>query len=289
MVRGPDARGWLQGQVSQDLSTLAVGRTAETLVLSPQGKVDAYCRATMLADEVVLLDTAAGHGEPLLQRLQRFRLRVKAELESGTLPCLEVRGPAWLEGIRHSGLELGTVPAQAEASSDGWVVALAVTWPGYEGVDVLGRGEVPGRTRPDVALGDRGAFEAARIEAGVPAMGRELDEKTIPQEAGRLVQHAVSFTKGCYTGQELVARLEARGANVARRLRGVVVDPAGECSEGAILVSGEREVGHLTSVAWSPRFSAYVALAYVRRDVTVPAVATLTPGGARAEIREIPL
>ena len=70
-------RVWLQGQVSQDLGTLAVGHSAETLVLSPQGKVDSYCRATMLADDVVLLDTGTGYGELLLQRLRRFRLRVK--------------------------------------------------------------------------------------------------------------------------------------------------------------------------------------------------------------------
>ena len=76
---------------------------------------------------------------------------------------------------------------------------------------------------------------------------------------------------------------------MARRLRGVVVDPAGEFSNDATLVSGERALGRLTSVAWSPRFSAPVALAYVRRDVVIPAEATLAPGGAHAEIREIPL
>jgi len=138
-------------------------------------------------------------------------------------------------------------------------------------------------------LGDPAAFEVARIEAGVPAMGRELTERTIPQEAGSLVEHTVSFTKGCYTGQELVARLEARGAKVARRLRGVVLDPAGQCPEDAILVSGERELGRLTSIAWSPGFAAPVALAYVRRDVVLPAVARAMPGGANAKIRELPL
>ena len=87
-----------------------------------------------------------------------------------------------------------------------------------------------------------------------------------------MCEHAVSFTKGCYTGQELVARLDARGGNVARRLRGVVLEPGGEgrdrCDE---LVVGGREVGRLTSVAWSPGFRSQVALAYVRRDVTPPA------------------
>ena len=101
------------------------------------------------------------------------------------------------------------------------------------------------------------AFEAARIEAGVPEMGHELTDKTIPQEAGALVEHAVSFTKGCYTGQELVARLDARGGNVARRLRGVVLRPGrtsrrrGRRARGL----GSRESAGLTSIAWSPGFS----------------------------------
>jgi folate-binding protein YgfZ len=120
-------------------------------------------------------------------------------------------------------------------------------------------------------------------------MGRELTDKTIPQEAGLLVEHAVSFSKGCYTGQELVARLDARGGNVARRLRGIVADPAGELAEGSLLVSDDRELGRLTSVAWSPGFAAPVGLAYVRRDVVPPAVATLTPGEWSAQIRELPL
>ena len=117
---------------------------------------------------------------------------------------------------------------RARGLSDGWAIAVPVRWPGLEGVDVLaGGGGARLATAWRSPSGDPAAFEVARIEAGVPAMGRELTEKTIPQEAGSLVEHTVSFTKGCYTGQELVARLEARGANVARRLRGVVLDPAG--------------------------------------------------------------
>jgi folate-binding protein YgfZ len=289
VVRGPDARSWLQGQLSQDLTGIVVGQSTETLVLSPQGKLDVYCRATVLAEEVILLDTATGYGELLSERLRRFRLRVKADLESGTVSCLEVRGPK--AAARVAGLRPGPgSPAKdGQGLDDAWVMAVPVAWTGYAGMDVLKGAGAPAWEPGDLRLGDPCAFEAARIEAGVPAMGRELTGKTIPHEAGSLVEHTVSFTKGCFTGQELVARLESRGANVARRLRGVVVDPAGECSEDATLLSGERALGHLTSVAWSPRFSAPVALGYVRRDVVIPSEATLTPGGAHAEIREIPL
>ena len=286
-MSGPDARAWLQGQVSQDLDALGVGQCAETLVLSPQGKVDAYCRATVLADEVVLLDTATGYGEALSQRLRRFRLRVKADLETGTVSCLEVRGPASAASI--AALGLGAVPASAYGPGDNWVIAVQVNWPGFAGVDVLKGAGAPCWPKAELVSGDPAAFEAARIEAGVPAMGHELTDKTIPQEAGDLVEHAVSFTKGCFTGQELVARLDARGANVAWRLRGVVLDASSQSRAGAALLAGEREVGHLTSVAWSPGYAAPVGLAYVRRDVTPPFEATTARSGARALIREIPL
>lgn len=291
VVRGSDARGWLQGQVSQDIATLRVGQSAETLVLSPQGKVDAYCRITMIADDVVLLDTETGYGQSLLQRLTRFRLRVRAELESRVVRCLEVRGPVSATSLASSGLKVAAMPEDVPEAGqrDGWIITVPATWPGYGGFDVLAAAAAPGWPWPEVPLGDPGAFKAARIEAGMPEMGRELTERTIPHEAGLLVEHTVSFTKGCYTGQELVARLEARGANVARKLRGVVLDPAGECPEKALLVSEDRELGSLTSVAWSPGFAAPVALAYVRRDVTLPAPATVMPGGANAEIRELPL
>jgi len=288
LARGLDSRGWLQGQVSQDLASLEVGRSAETLVLSPQGKIEAYCRAVLLADDAVLLDIEAGYGESLFERLRRFRLRVKVDLEVGTLRCLMVRGPDSATTLETSGIEAGVVAADAPVAtlSDEWLIAVPVLWPGYTGFDVLTPAQGPTPPGVQAAAGDPRAFEAARIEAGVPAMGRELTDKTIPQEAGSLVEHSVSFTKGCYTGQELVARLDARGGNVARRLRGVILDTAGD---GTVLVSDEREVGRITSIAWSPGFSARVALAYVRRDVIPPAVATTMPGGGSAEIRELPL
>ncbi len=291
VVRGPDTRTWLQGQVSQDVQALEAGQSAETLVLSPQGKIDAYCRATGLGDDVVLLDIETGYGEALFERLRRFRLRVKADLEIGSVRCLMIRGPGSEAGLAQSGLLPGFISRDAPAESlDGhWTVAAPVSWIGFAGFDVLAPLGAPGWPALDVPAGDPGAFEAARIEAGVPALGSELTEKTIPQEAGSLVEHAVSFSKGCYTGQELVARLDARGGNVARRLRGVVLDSSEEPKRDAVLVVGDKEVGRLTSVTWSPGFAAPVALAYVRRDVVLPSSARVTPDGCGAEIRELPL
>lgn len=291
VVAGPDARSWLQGQLSQDLGPLGAGQSAETLVLSPQGKVDVYGRVTILGDDVVLLDTEPGFGEVLSERLRRFRLRVKAELESGTIRCVAVRGPGAREALAAWGLQSGGIVGSAppESLRDGWVVAVPVNWAGLSGFDVLASPEAPEVALGEVAVGDPAAFEAARIEAGVPVMGRELTDKTIPQEAGELVEHTVSFTKGCFTGQELVARLDARGGNVARRLRGVVMDQSGIPEVGATLSSDGREVGRLTSTAFSPGLMTTVALAYVRRDVVPPAGVVVAPGETPAEIRELPL
>ncbi|MGA2528286.1 MAG: glycine cleavage T C-terminal barrel domain-containing protein [Acidimicrobiales bacterium] len=291
IVRGPDARGWLQGQVSQDIAPLCIGGSKETLVLSPQGKVEAYCRVTLLGDEVVLIDTETGYGAGLEQRLRRFKLRVKAELERATLRCLVVRGPGSELALGRGGLELAKLisAGRVETLDDSWAVPAAVSWPGYSGFDLLIANGQLEQLELDVPLGDAAGLEAARIEAGVPAMGRELTEKTIPQEAGELVSHTVSFTKGCFTGQELVARLDARGGNVAWRLRALVLEPVSQARAGAALLAGDRDVGHLTSVTWSPGYAAPVALGYVRRDVTPPFEVTVAPDGTRAVIREIPL
>jgi tRNA-modifying protein YgfZ len=123
------------------------------------------------------------------------------------------------------------------------------------------------------AAADFADYERRRIEAGVPALGRELDADTIPAEAGPLViEKSVSFTKGCYTGQELVARVDSRGSNTPRRMRLVRIDD-GVPAEGSELVVDDKVVGRLTSVA--PAGAGAVALASVGRAVTPPVAATV--------------
>jgi folate-binding protein YgfZ len=131
-------------------------------------------------------------------------------------------------------------------------------------------------------------YEALRIECGVPAMGRELTDRTIPAEAGQsVIDRSVSFTKGCYTGQELVARIDSRGGNVPRRLRGLVLDGEGLPAPGAAVRVGDDEVGTVTSAAWSDRLDAVIALAYVKRDVDVPTGGSVD--GRVARIETLPL
>jgi folate-binding protein YgfZ len=268
-VHGPDAIGYLQGQLSQDVSALAVGSAAESLLLQPQGKVDALVRVTRTGEEEVVVDVDGGFGQAVAARLNRFKLRVKADIEPLGWRCLAIRGPG-AHGVQATG---------------GLVVA--ADWPGLPGIDVLGESpDVP----PDVRRCGPDAWETVRIEAGIPAMGRELTEKTIPAEAG-VVERTVSFTKGCYTGQELVARIDSRGGNVPRRLRGVVVATNVIPPVGATVRVGDSDVGSLTSVGESLDRRAPVALAYVRREVDPPAEAEVRweGGSAPARIEALPL
>ncbi|HEY4377483.1 MAG TPA: hypothetical protein VGM93_10000, partial [Acidimicrobiales bacterium] len=142
------------------------------------------------------------------------------------------------------------------------------------------------RTKATVEVTDRGVVvdpdgadvtDADRIAAGIPAMGAELDERTIPAEVGQwFVDASVSFTKGCYTGQELVARVDSRGSNVPRHLRVVTVDGGVTIPAGAEVLSGEAVVDTVTSSADG------LALAYVKRAVEPPASVTLRWDGGEA-------
>ena len=276
-VRGPDAEAYLQGQLSQDVAALAVGASADSLLLEPDGKLSALLRVTRTDGQGFVLDVDRGYGDAVVTRLRRFLLRSKVELELL---------PGWrdlsLRGSGVAGAAAGLLAVLAERG----VLALPFEWNGWTGVDLLGPEDVilgPG----DAALPDgitacaTEAVEACRIVSGIPAMGTELTGKTIAAEAG-LVERTVSFTKGCYTGQELVARLDSRGSNVPRRLVGVVAPPGDErpLTRGMTVHGGDapagdgaaedKVVGSITSAAWSSELGAWVALGYLHRSVDAP-------------------
>ena len=288
---GPDTVSYLQGQCSQDVESLAVGDTGESLLLSPQGKVETYFRLTRVADDAFVLDTDAGSGPAMMARLERFRLRTKVTFDPLDWICAAVRGPDSRAGVTGS-------PE----------LVLPVSFGGLTGLDLLGplpAGGLAAWLADSVVRSPPAAWEAARIEAGLPVNGRELREGTIAAEAG-LVERTVSFTKGCFTGQELVARLDARGSKVAHHLCGIVITasdlPIGPATvdtlSGATVTtaSGEHEVGLLSSVAWSPGLGAPVALALLHRRVEPPDAVTVVwsapDGGVRplaGEARVLPL
>jgi folate-binding protein YgfZ len=228
-VSGPDASTYLQSQLSNDLRPLAVGSSLWSFVLQPTGKVDVLLRVWRTADDTFVLDTDAGFGEVMVARLQRFKIRVKAEIEPLAWRCIAVRGGE-AEGL--------------------------VAW--GSGADLLGADVEP---PAGVDAGTPADLLAARIEAGWPAMGAEIEPgDTIPAETG-VTGSAVSFTKGCYPGQELVERMDSRGASAPRLLQ-VVDVPVGTVVGEPLLRDGV-EIGRVTSVA------GLRALASVKRSALV--------------------
>jgi folate-binding protein YgfZ len=277
-VRGTDAVAFLHGQLSQDVTALAVGDSAWAFLLAPQGRVDAWLRVTRVGDDELLLDLDPGFATPAVARLERFKLRTAADLEVvAGWSCLAVRGPE----------TAGVVPDRTSAS-----VVAPVEWPGgVVGLDLVGADP----TVPvAVPLAPIEALDAVRIECGVPVLGRELTDATIPAEAGEwVIDRSVSFTKGCYTGQELVARVDSRGGHVPRPLRGVLIgEGAGPehlpPRQSAVTRDG-AEVGRLSSVAWSPGLGAAVALAAIARSVEPPSAVEVDWDGSARPARVVAL
>jgi folate-binding protein YgfZ len=301
-IQGTDAEAYLQGQVSQDIVALAVGESSDSLLLAPDGKLIALVRITRTDAQGFLLDVDAGFGDAVMARLRKFLLRSKVELTVLPWRCLSLRGADVATAAA------GLLSALGEAG----VLALPFAWGGWTGVDLLGPRDLvldpaAGSLPAGVVAAGREAVEACRIASGIPAMGAELTDKTIAAEA-HLVERAVSFTKGCYTGQELVARLDARGSNVARRLVGAVAPGSAEGSPtlwfGMTLhaavppeeddVATDKVVGSVTSAAWSPELEAWVALAYLHRSIEDYGPVRVRSGdgvgGAwAAEVRPLPL
>lgn len=295
-VGGSDASAYLQGQISQDVESVAAGESAWSLILQPQGRIDAWFRLTRRGPDEFLLDMDAGHGAGLVERLERFKLRVDVEVEAlEGWHMMAVKGPqanSAVEDLVEVGTEESAAGELVEAGAESLAVAevrAAVDWPGYEGVDLLFNGPAPDPTAwPDgLVEAGRADLEILRIRAGWPVMGAEIGPRTIPAELGpSLISKSVSFTKGCYTGQELVARIDSRGGNVPRPLRLIEIASADDPGPGdPVTVDGET-VGEITSAAFDPVAGATVALGPVHRRVEPPAVASVV--GREAAIRALP-
>jgi folate-binding protein YgfZ len=286
-VTGRDARSFTDSLVSQDLTVLHDGEGAHSLLLQPQGKLTADFRVVQIGAEELWLDTDEGFGPVLAEGLNRFKIRVQVDVSDASAESgqLTVHGPEAAAVVAGA---LGVAAPDVQHAHVAWRGARVVRadWPGSIGVDVIGpRADVEAALRTlveaGVARADPSALEIVRIEAGVTRQGFDIDDSTIPQEA-LLERDAVSFTKGCFLGQELVCRIDTRG-HVNRQLRGLTVE--GEVAREAEVVAGAKVVGRVTSVARSPR-RGVVALAMLRREVEPGALVTVA--GVDARVHELP-
>lgn len=284
-VTGPQAAETLAGLVTSDVLALQPGHGQYAAALTPKGKVITDLRIFRRGDGSLLVDAPAAAAAGFLAMVRKYvnpRL-ARCDDVSPALACLGVIGPHARQVVAHA---LGCSPAAFDllppyASSElpfGGATVLAARVPDF-GIDAFAcfvDTGVAGALRDTlVASGapsaDDAALEVLRIEAGRPAWGIDMTDETLTQEAGLDALDAISYTKGCYTGQEVVARLHFRG-HVNRLLRGLRAEvlPEGEAS----VVAGDAEVGSVRSRAVSPRLGA-VALAMLRREVEPGATVTV--------------
>jgi folate-binding protein YgfZ len=238
-VAGPDAASFLERMVSNEVESLAPGETREALLLTPKARVIAPLRVLRRTGDDFLLLTEPELGEIVRSQLLRSRFAAKCEIEPEEHTSTIVLG----EGAGIPIDDYG-VPAR----------------------EVLDAGDADGEAEE---------LERMRIEAGTPRFGREIDDRVLPAEAG-LDERAVSFTKGCYPGQEPVARLRYRG-RPNRRLAVLELEPDHAPDPDAELKQSEKVVGRVTSAVPG------LALGYVRREVEDGA--DLSVEGRRARIR----
>ena len=284
-LTGSDAKTFLQGQITNDIESLEPGHGCYAALLTPKGKMLGDLRVLDLGGELLLSCERAAL-QDLFNMIRRYKLGSDVELHKRTVEMgeLSLIGP---EARRVAGAEaLGPDEHDTmRARLGGHPVVLVTT---DVGVDVFCDAE---RTedvcRALVADGaievSEAAAELLRIERGRPRYGVDLDDSVIPQEAG-LNERAVSFTKGCYVGQETVARLFYRG-KPNRHLRGLRLSaPAGT---GEPLRLGEKEVGRVASTAVSPLHGP-IALALVRREATPGDTLAVGDGEITAEVAELP-
>jgi len=249
-VTGADAVVFLDSLLSQNVAGIAEGAVARSLLLAPNGKLRAALWVLRDADRIGLM-CDAGRVDAVIGDLSRFRIRVDADIVADHRPVWDVLGPE---------TDL-VVPSPPRAWTDDGATLIADVPFAHS---PLPRRVVAG-SQPSADLVDVAAVTAVRIEVGEPVVGVDLDDRTIPQETGD-VAAAVDFTKGCYLGQELVARIDSRG-HVNRRLAGLIFTSPDSPPVGSAILHEGNEIGLLTSVAYSAGLAAPVGLALVRNAV----------------------
>ncbi len=282
-VSGPDRAKFLHNLLTNEVKRLPVGRGCEAFVTSPQGRTLAFV-IVLAAEDAILLGTDPGGTTLLLPHLAKYGVfddvAIEDHLSASTFEY-HVAGPAAEEIVRRC---LDQLPESADlahvkVSLGGQPVRLVRESPaGLAGLTLIGNieAERPVKhsllaTGGELGLVEAGPemFEVLRIEAGTPVFGKDITEKNLPQEIGRDAR-AINFVKGCYLGQETVARLDALG-HVNQILRGLVFEPgSGFAEPGAHLEGDGKNVGVVTSCAFSPVRNAPVALAIVRTSHMAP-------------------
>ncbi len=283
-VTGPDGAEYLQGQVTNDVESLAVGEGQYAALLDRKGHMQTDFRVLRVAEEEIQLDCEPEPRPAAVKHLTMYSIGRDVAVADAS----EERTLLSLIGPRAA--EIAAAPPLPEFANEGVSIAgIAATAVGTRGgIDLFCA--AADRDRLLAALLDAGAVEVSaeaaeilRVEAGVPRFGAEMDAGTMPAEAA-IVEDAVSFTKGCYIGQETVARLHYKG-KPNKHLRGLKLSAA--AAPGAALMLGEKEVGTLGGAVVSPALGP-IGLAIVRREAEPGATLAVGEDGVTAEVVALP-
>jgi folate-binding protein YgfZ len=308
LLTGADRRAYLQGLLSNDIDALVPGSGCYATYLTAQGRMIADMRVFEMGD-ALLVDLDGTIAQAVADRWSRFIFSEDVQVQniSATTAQIGVYGPRAADALV-AAFNPGRPPGEPDAQGlrslpvyanmrwefhDGQAFVLVSDDIGVLGFDVI----VPVSDKEDVAtlLRAAGAIDAgmdaaeiSRIEGGRPLFHADMDEDTIPLEAG-IEDRAISLTKGCYVGQEIIIRVLHRGhGRVARRLVGITLDPGGTApSHGDRIMSGARDVGSITSAVQSPGLGRPIGLGYVHRDFVEPGT-VVEIGGVPASIAALP-
>ncbi len=271
-VSGPDRAKFLHNLTTNEVKRLPAGRGCEAFVTSLQGKTLGY--VVLLAGDDRILVRADPHGlELAMPQFRKYGVFDDVSLDDRSAATFELHlaGEGCDDRVRRAGASVPGAADYAHLCTDlaGHPVRIVRERPaGLPGLTVIGRREdaaavVAALNDGGLAVIEPAAFEVLRIEAGTPVFGKEVTEKNLPQEFAR-DDRAISFVKGCYLGQETVARIDAIG-HVNQVLKGLLLEPGSPCpAPGSALEAGGKRVGTITSAVDSPWRGHPVALAMVR-------------------------
>lgn len=294
LIAGRDRVRWLNGMVSNNVRDLAPGHGVYAFVLTPQGHIVGDLYAHNRGDDFAMAIEAA-QAEKLYSHLKRFIIMDQVEFKPAEdWAAIAVQGPKAEESLRAAGVEISALePLQLTRVRCGAIEATLVRgdhplspnyelWSTPEQAAAFWDALVKAGATPVGAE----AVELARIAAGVPRFGQDIRERDLPQETGQM--RALSFTKGCYIGQEIVERIRARGS-LHRGLAGFRIVEGPLPVPGSKVEAGGKEVGEITSAAVLPtnKEEIPVALGYMRKEAGA-AGAMVEVGAARARVESLP-
>jgi tRNA-modifying protein YgfZ len=284
LVKGAESAEYLQGQLTNDVERLEPGEGCYAALLDRKGHIQGDMRVLRLAPGEFWLDTEAATLDPVRRHLETYKIGRQVEVADLTAEraILSLIGPRSVELAGTAALP----EFASEATHVGGIECLAVGT--AAGLDLIAAAGDAARLREALLAGGGAevsteAAEVLRIEAGIPRFGAEMSAETMPAEAG-IVERAVDFEKGCYIGQEPVARLHYRG-RPNRRLRGLELSAS--AAPGAALRLGEKEVGRIGSAAVSPARGP-IGLAVIRREAEPGAELAVGGDGVTARVVDLP-